>query len=113
MTTIARRFNPIRIPWARRAPTQPAARYHAFLSALRRVGAIREERMTEALMHSLFCGVEFEGRRVLDIGGGEGVYSFYAAASGASEVVCLEPEAAGSIGGETDMFSRIRGQLPH
>jgi SAM-dependent methyltransferase len=113
MTAIARRFNPIRIPSRRRATPRRTARGDAFLSTLRRVGAIRGERMTEALMLSLFRGVDFQGRRVLDIGGGEGVYSFYAATMGASEVVCLEPEAAGSLGGEATMFERIHAQFPH
>jgi SAM-dependent methyltransferase len=73
---------------------------------------VRRERTTRALMDSLFRGIDFRGCRVLDIGGGDGVYSFYAAAMGAREVVCLEPEAAGSIGGETRMFERIRAELP-
>ncbi|HZD21143.1 MAG TPA: class I SAM-dependent methyltransferase [Burkholderiales bacterium] len=84
----------------------------AFLTTLTRVGAIRGERMTQALMLSLFRGIDFAGRRVLDIGGGEGIYSFYAAAMGASEVVCLEPEAEGSVGGDTRTFQRIRQCMP-
>jgi 2-polyprenyl-3-methyl-5-hydroxy-6-metoxy-1,4-benzoquinol methylase len=113
MTASAQRFNPIRFPWISRPASKHAERDAAFLNALRRIGAIRGERMTQALMTSLFRELDFEGRRVLDIGGGEGVYSFYAAARGASEVVCLEPEAEGSIGGETSMFERIREQMPH
>jgi 2-polyprenyl-3-methyl-5-hydroxy-6-metoxy-1,4-benzoquinol methylase len=113
MTATAQRFNPIRLPWLSRAAPERAARHAAFFGALRRIGAIRGEQVAQALMASLFRGIDFDGRRVLDIGGGEGVYSFYAAAMGASEVVCLEPEAEGSIGGETRMFERIRGQMPH
>ncbi|MFY1697075.1 MULTISPECIES: class I SAM-dependent methyltransferase [unclassified Solwaraspora] len=44
----------------------------------------------------LFRGVHLAGRSLLDIGGGNGVMSFYAAARGAGPVVCLEPAAAGS-----------------
>jgi SAM-dependent methyltransferase len=47
-------------------------------------------------MESMFEGVSFWDQRVLDIGGGSGWASLYAAASGAREVVCLEPSAAGS-----------------
>jgi SAM-dependent methyltransferase len=43
----------------------------------------------------LFDGAQLAGRRVLDVGGGSGLISFYAAARGA-DVVCLEPTADGS-----------------
>ncbi len=44
----------------------------------------------------LFSDISFEGRRVLDIGGGKGLHSLFAACSGAKKVVCLEPELEGS-----------------
>lgn len=44
----------------------------------------------------LFRDVDFVGKTVLDIGGGVGRSAYYAAARGASEVVCVEPEADGS-----------------
>jgi SAM-dependent methyltransferase len=55
----------------------------------------------------LFDGVPLAGRRVLDIGAGDGTYSFYAAAVGAERVTALEPEAAGSAAGVTRRFSRL------
>lgn len=55
-----------------------------------------------------FAGYDFKGKRVLDIGGGIGRLSFYAAASGASDVICLEPETAGSTSGVITEFERIR-----
>src|SRR5438067_4566581 len=106
MAAIAQRVKPIRIPWSLRQASAPVARHDAFLGTLRRLGVIRGERLTEALMQSLFRGVQFDGKRVLDIGGGDGIYSFYAAARGATEVMCLEPEARGAIPGAANIFER-------
>lgn len=44
----------------------------------------------------IFDQTDLAGARVLDIGGGTGHASYFAAAAGAREVICLEPEAAGS-----------------
>jgi SAM-dependent methyltransferase len=44
---------------------------------------------------------------VLDIGGGKGIHSFYAAWRGAKEVVCLEPETDGSHSGVIEKFQRL------
>lgn len=60
----------------------------------------------------LFQGVDLRGKRMLDIGGGSGVYSFYAASVGAAEVVCLEPDAAGGAADAARRFRRIREKLP-
>ncbi len=59
----------------------------------------------------LFDGVSIEGRTLLDVGGGWGLHSFYALCRGAKQVVCLEPETAGSRSGARDLFERIRLQL--
>lgn len=47
----------------------------------------------------LFYGVNFEKKKILDIGGGSGVFSYYAACRGAAKAVCLEPEASGATTG--------------
>ena len=59
----------------------------------------------------LFDDVALEGRSVLEIGGGSGVLSFYAAASGARRVVCLEPEAAGSTALSQQRFEALMRRL--
>lgn len=45
----------------------------------------------EFYLDYLFKDTSFEGKSVLDIGGGSGAFSFYAAIMGAQSVVCLEP----------------------
>jgi 2-polyprenyl-3-methyl-5-hydroxy-6-metoxy-1,4-benzoquinol methylase len=59
----------------------------------------------------LFDGVPLAGRRMLDVGAGDGLYSFYAGAAGAERVVALEPEAEGSTVGATGKFSRVAAAL--
>lgn len=68
-------------------------------------------RKLQYYLENLFGQVRFRNKRVLDIGGGSGVFSFYAACSGAGEVVCLEPEAAGSRSGVLEKFRRARSRL--
>jgi SAM-dependent methyltransferase len=55
----------------------------------------------------LFDGIPLDGRAVLDVGGGTGIYTFYAAAAGARRAVCLEPEAAGATSGVTARFRDV------
>lgn len=62
------------------------------------------------LTHYLFPNVDFTGKRFLDIGGGTGTYTFYAAFMGAEQAICLEPEAAGSSEGMQHTF-RKRAEL--
>jgi SAM-dependent methyltransferase len=45
---------------------------------------------------------------MLDIGGGTGLFSFYAACMGANEVVCLEPEVEGSSSGVLEKFKKLQ-----
>jgi SAM-dependent methyltransferase len=89
----------------------PATKLDQYLSALRRLGLIRTERTTRALLENRLRDVDVTDRRVLDIGGGDGIFSFYAAIMGAREVVCLEPEAAGSSPDVMRKFEQIRGIL--
>jgi hypothetical protein len=62
-------------------------------------------------MKYLFDGVDFRGKTMLDIGGGDGMLSFYAACSGAAKVICLEPEVAGSTTGTNVAFQRTASLL--
>jgi cyclopropane fatty-acyl-phospholipid synthase-like methyltransferase len=60
---------------------------------------------------TVFEGIALQGARFLDIGGGSGLHSLYAAACGACEAVCLEPEAAGSTAHVNQHFGEICASL--
>lgn len=62
-------------------------------------------------LNYLFDGIDFRGKAMLDVGGGDGMLSFYAACSGAGKVVCLEPEVAGSASGMNEAFERTASFL--
>lgn len=59
----------------------------------------------------IFEGVDFEHKTMLDIGGGIGRASLYAACKGAEKVVCLEPEVAGSRFGMLEKARDMRAAL--
>jgi hypothetical protein len=59
----------------------------------------------------LFGDLSFDDKIVLDIGGGAGLHSFYAAAQGARRVICLEPEAAGSHSNMVTQFHHLAQNL--
>jgi SAM-dependent methyltransferase len=62
-------------------------------------------------MDTLFEGIDFKNKKVLDIGGGSGIYCFYAASRGAKKAVCLEPESEGSSSGVTEKFHKLEQHL--
>jgi SAM-dependent methyltransferase len=55
----------------------------------------------------IYGSVSFAGKKVLDIGGGDGLLSFYAIYRGADKAVCLEPESAGSSTGIKQRFNKV------
>ncbi|OQP53449.1 hypothetical protein A4H97_23680 [Niastella yeongjuensis] len=60
----------------------------------------------------LFKNVTLAEREVLDVGGGSGLLSYYAAVKGAKRAVCLEPENAGSTNGMIKGFYELRKDFP-
>lgn len=72
---------------------------------------IRNIQRTQFYLSNLCSNIDFTDARVLEVGGGSGMLSFYAACVGAKEVVCLEPESAGSTSGVSKTFADIRERL--
>jgi SAM-dependent methyltransferase len=62
-------------------------------------------------LETMFDGIVFENRSVLDIGAGIGVASLFAASAGATRVVGLEPEGDGGEIGTRDTFEAARKRL--
>src|SRR5688572_26439337 len=63
-------------------------------------------------LSNLFENVDLTGKEVLDVGGGRGLLSFYAAVEGAQRAICLEPETDGSRNGMINAYNEIRSELP-
>jgi 2-polyprenyl-3-methyl-5-hydroxy-6-metoxy-1,4-benzoquinol methylase len=59
----------------------------------------------------LFNNVSLSNKKVLDVGGGAGLLTFYAAIKGAKKVICLEPECDGSHNGMIDKFNKFKSAL--
>jgi 2-polyprenyl-3-methyl-5-hydroxy-6-metoxy-1,4-benzoquinol methylase len=59
----------------------------------------------------IFEGIDAEGKSVLDVGGGIGLLSLYAAINGAKRTVCLEPELDGSTKGFISNFTKLKNAL--
>ena len=70
-----------------------------------------KKRLEFYVENQLFNGISMSGKRVVDIGGGSGLFSFISAAKGADEVVCLEPEHAGSTAGVVNLFNTTKNEL--
>jgi SAM-dependent methyltransferase len=78
-----------------------------YLEAAVQEGLWSSETALDRYLRWLFRDVPLSGQRVLDIGGGTGLLSFYAAARGAKQVVCLEPDADGASVGIRRRFARL------
>jgi len=82
-----------------------------FLSVCQREKLCKSSNNLEYYLRSLFRDVVLKDKLVIDIGAGAGTYGFHAALAGASKVVCLEPEAAGSRSGFIKKFRKVAGVL--
>ena len=67
-----------------------------YFAVVRDQGLFSSPENLKFYLRYLFENLSFTNKAVLDIGGGAGLFSFYAACMGAEKVVCIEPGAAGS-----------------
>jgi len=92
-------------------PSSRPSRLDRYFSVMISRGLYTCERNLRNHVKAVFGEFEFRHKRVLEVGGGNGLLSFYAASCEAAEVVCLEPEAAGSTSGSNLRFDQIKAQL--
>jgi len=62
-------------------------------------------------LNYLFKDISFIKKIMLDVGSGFGLYSFYAACSGAKQVICLEPELAGRTKNTFEGYKKLSDKL--
>jgi SAM-dependent methyltransferase len=79
-----------------------------YFELMRDLGVNRNPNRLKYYYEQFFRGYDFTDKYMLDIGGGSGLLTFYAVAHGAKEVICLEPENAGSTSGISDIFNKIK-----
>jgi SAM-dependent methyltransferase len=89
-------------------PTMSQQPLYAYESAIVQRGLWSSAPALRRYVGWLFGNVALRGARVLDIGGGTGVFSLYAAAMGAREVVCLEPQAEGGTEDMNEAFASLQ-----
>lgn len=65
----------------------------------------------EYYLDFLFQNINFKNKIVLDIGAGNGIFSFYAAIMNAKKVICLEPLIEGSKNNMENKFKKVRSHL--
>jgi len=81
-----------------------------FFDAAIRLGAYSNKRNLRRHLNYLFGGIDLRGKQVLDVGGGAGLLTIFAAVQGATSV-CIEPEGDGSAGGVTKQFTLLRNSI--
>lgn len=83
-----------------------------YLSLVGQTSSYSSRRDLPLYLDYLFEDVSFDNKAMLDVGGGAGLFSFYAACMGANKVICLEPELAGASREAIDEFKKLRSALP-
>jgi SAM-dependent methyltransferase len=82
-----------------------------FLSIMIVNGAFSSISNLKFRLEQIFKNIDFKGKNVLEIGGGYGLFGFYASIKGAYYVVNIEPQGAGSASGVSKKFNTLRDAL--
>jgi hypothetical protein len=82
-----------------------------FLSIMVANGAFSSTGNLRFKLEQLFKSIDFNNKNVLEIGGGYGLFGFYAEIKGAKKVVNLEPEGDGSTFGVISKFNTLKEKL--
>jgi len=82
----------------------------SFLSVIVKLGAYSRIKNLKNYVYYIFGNTKLENLRILDIGCGTGLLSFWVAFNRGS-AVCLEPEYEGSANGTSEIFNNIAQEL--
>lgn len=85
--------------------------FKKYLNIAVKEGICRSKGNLTFYLNYLFESVPFTGKSMIDIGGGSGLYTFYAAIMGAKYVICVEPEMKGSTKGTLKKFKKLSAKL--
>lgn len=85
--------------------------FKKYLNVAVKEGLVRSKGSLTFHLNYLFQDESFIGKSMIDIGGGSGLHSFYAAIMGAKHVICLEPELEGSTKGTLEKFKQLSASL--
>jgi SAM-dependent methyltransferase len=78
-----------------------------FLDSAIRLGVYSNKKNLKRHLDYLFDGIDLQKKYLLDVGGGAGLLTVYAAIRGADSV-CVEPEGDGSTGGVAGKFLQLK-----
>ena len=82
-----------------------------YFSLVIRYGLYSSEDHLKFYLNYIFKNVSFENKKMLDIGGGTGLFSFYAACMGSDEVICIEPGSSGFSQGAIEKFKKLQSDI--
>jgi len=85
--------------------------FKKYLNIAVKEGLVRSKGSLTFYLNYLFQDESFIGKSMIDVGGGAGIYSLYAAIMGVKHIICLEPELEGSTRGTLEKFKQLSASL--